>query len=376
MLALSALAERGVAPKLGAPPFDASLVTPAAAPDVARAAAATAASSHGVDAMRHSQAEPAAKPKPKPKPTRKRAVRRPAKHSAKHPAQTRRRPAPRSAVNPSHYIRSLRGNGHDLAIMRTLGAQDAQRNPSNKQHVVLLDIGGQVPGGVFLSTTHRFISYAALTRAVNAYVSGYHQRQHANAPVVIALGTNNDLFVSAARGRQWALQLVNPVRDYAQHYAQMTIAGADDIEPGFAGSPAATRGWLNGYLANTNAPFVFNGSADGCSWHTVNARCLNGWTARDLIQLAAFAAPKRTIVLPQIYNNAMAGQWGVLAAEARHAHLPMHIVGPLTENRACGGDPSCPTMASSTAWAQLRYSLRRRHAGDDWMAMQVDLDVS
>jgi hypothetical protein len=133
---------------------------------------------------------------------------------------------------------------------------------------------------------------------------------------------------------------------------------------------------MRGYLANTDAPFVFNGSADGCSWHTPNARCLNGWTSHDLIQMAAFAAPGRTIVLPQVYNNAMAAQWGVLAAAARHANVPMRIVGPLTENRACGGDPSCPTMSTSRAWAQLRAALRRTHAGDGSMVMTVDLDVS
>jgi hypothetical protein len=337
-----------------------------------RGAAAAAATARRVTTPTAAHKPPATS-KTTTRPTVKPVTRAKAKAKAK-PAHAQPRPA--TVLDLGHYVRSLRGNAHDLAIMRTLGARDAQKNTSHGQHLVLLDIGGQVAGGVYLSTTHRFITYPKLTRALEAYVDGYHQRQHANAPVTIAIGTNNDLLVSAARGRIWADDVVDPVLNYADHYPQITIAGADDIEPGFSAGPAATRAWLNAFLASTSAPFVFNGSADGCSWRASHSHCAGGWTSNDLVQLAAFAAPQRTIVLPQVYNDEMAGQWGMLAAAARHAHQPMHIVGPLTENRACGRDPYCPTMPSRGARTHLWASLHYTRAGISALPVQVDLDVS
>jgi hypothetical protein len=259
--------------------------------------------------------------------------------------------------------------------MRALGAWDAAHNGSG-QHVVLLDIGGQTPHGVFLSTTHKFIGYGALARAMAFYVLGYQSRQPANASAIIAIGTNNDLFVNAGAGAVWATQVVNPVRAAARNYARITVAGADDIEPGFRASPAATRAWLMGYLRNTSAPFVFNGSADGCSTRHWPSRCNSGWTSNDIVGLAGGIAPNRTFALPQIYNGEMAGQWGMLARSAlRTHHGPLRILGPLTENVACGGDPYCPTMSSSRAANLLWYRLRRAGMRVPAVPIKVDLDV-
>src|SRR5690606_28557426 len=97
--------------------------------------------------------------------------------------------------------------------------------------------------------------------------------QRANAPVMIAVGTNNDMDVSASSGKSWADKVIDPLVTYASKYANMTIAGADDMEPGFRASYSATKSWLTGYLAATSAPFVFNGSADGCSWTAINRGC-------------------------------------------------------------------------------------------------------
>src|SRR6202011_6009010 len=96
---------------------------------------------------------------------------------------------------------------------------------------------------------------------------------------------------------------------HAAHYLGMTIAGANDIEPGFRATYAQTRDWLLGYLGATNAPFVFNGSADGCAWTMTNQACNNGWNMAGLYYLAAGVSPVRVINLPQIYNTTMAAQW-------------------------------------------------------------------
>jgi hypothetical protein len=211
---------------------------------------------------------------------------------------------------------------------------------------------------------------------MNAYVDGYHSRQRHNAPATIAIGTNNDLHVSIGTGRDWARRVVNPVSLHSARYSQLTIAGANDIEPGFRAGPAATRAWLTTYLASTSAPFVFNGSADACSWSASRSHCSNGWTARQLAWFAGVARPSRIVALPQIYNRAMAGQWAYIARTAiLDGHQPLRIIGPLTENVACGSDPYCPTMSSPYAWSQLWSRLRRARVPVSSLPVQVDLDV-
>jgi hypothetical protein len=318
--------------------------------------------------------QPKPLPKAKPKPKSKHKPKPKSKHKPKPRIAPRRSPG---RVAAGHYIRSLRGNRQDRARMVALGRWDARHNLGGRQYVVLLDIGGQVRGGVHLSTTRRFISYRALVAAMNAYVDGYHSRQHRNAPVKIALGTNNDLLTSVATGRAWARQVVNPVRRHAARYKQLVIVGADDIEPGFGAGAHATRNWMLGYLSATTAPMVFNGSADGCSPTRAMSRCNNGWRASELAWLAGGVAPNRITVLPQIYNRTMAAQWEQISRTAlAHWHRPLKFEGVLTENRACGRDPSCPTMPSAAAWRALWAVLHHRRATTPAsLPSQTDLDV-
>lgn len=279
-------------------------------------------------------------------------------------------------VTTGHYLRKLNGRATDRLAMYRLGQRDAARNVSGTHHHVLLDIGGQMRGGVKLSATQRFISYAALVKAVVGYVEGYDSRQRSGAPATISVGTSNDLLVSAAHGKVWATQVVNPVLAKTADCDEITIAGANDIEPGFRGGPRASRAWLRGYLANTTAPFVFNGSADGCSTRKAMSHCNNGWTARDLAVLAGAMAPSRIMALPQIYNSDMAKQWAQISRTARLLQRPsLRIVGPLTETAACGRDRSCPTMASHRAFTLLRKAMKLARVSTKHLVSQVDLDV-
>ncbi|MDT4947633.1 MAG: hypothetical protein QOJ37_228 [Pseudonocardiales bacterium] len=308
---------------------------------------------------------PTAAPKPKPKAT-----------AAAHPQRKVGLP-PRTKpgwVTDGHYLRSLLGTPRDLAAMRGLGARDATRNPPGQKHMVLLDIGGQARNGVQLSATTKTISYAALTTALTAYADGYHSAQRSNAPVTIALGTNNDLEVSAWTGRRWA-QMVTRVQQHAKHYPQITIAGADDVEPGFSGGPVQSRNWTRAYLANTSAPLVFNGSADGCSPSSTFSGCNNGWTARDLAWFG-IVAPSRVDFLPQIYNPTMAEQWAQISSTAvRSGRRALNFVGPLTESQACHGAPACPTMPSGSAWSALWRTLTGVRLQPRTLPVQIDLNV-
>ncbi|UQX89097.1 fibronectin type III domain-containing protein [Jatrophihabitans telluris] len=267
-------------------------------------------------------------------------------------------PAP---VSTSHYLRNLTGNlSNDAALMKAMGAKDAGYNPSGHRYVVLLQIGGQdmSRGGVLLSATSKFVTNAAVVNAMNAYLAGYASKQKAYAPMLLAIGTNNDVDVSSSAGAVWANRVVNPVRSYAARFPGISVGGANDIEPGFSATAAESKSWLSGYLANTSASFVFNGSADGCSTITYNSRCNNGWSMSALQWLGGGAAPSRTINLPQIYNTAMPLQWkyisytGVKAGKSK-----LYFGGPLTEVTACDQVGSCGSLANTVAWQRLWSAL-------------------
>jgi hypothetical protein len=247
--------------------------------------------------------------------------------------------------------------------MRREGAADAARNPSGHRYLVLLDIGGQSSGGVVLSATTRFVSYANLVRDVNAYVDGYASQQRASAPVTIAIGTNNDMDVSAASGASWAVSVVNPVAAHAAGRAGLEIAGANDIEPGFRATYAQTRAWLSGYLGATHSSFVFNGSADGCAWAATARGCNNGWTMAGLYALSAGAAPTRIVNLPQIYNNTMAAQWKYISLTGVGQRQPrIHFGGALTEWTACAQVGGCGSLTGRNAWIQMWNQLQSHPA--------------
>lgn len=276
---------------------------------------------------------------------------------ASPPPQTT--PAP---VSTSRYIRNIRGSSAtEQAIMRAEGKADALANPSGHGYLILLDIGGQdqIDGGVVLSATTRFVGYTDLVRDLQAYVDGYASGQRLSAPVTIAIGTNNDMDVSAASGRAWAQQVINPVLSYARRHPGITIAGANDIEPGFSATYSQTQAWLGGYLGATSAPFIFNGSADGCSWTSADSGCNNGWTMSGLYHLAAGAAPVRMLNLPQIYNDAMAGQWKYISLTGVGRRLPrINFAGTLTEWTACDQTNDCGSLTGNNAWRQMWTNLQ------------------
>jgi hypothetical protein len=240
--------------------------------------------------------------------------------------------------------------------MKAEGLADAQANPSGHGYLMLLDIGGQdhLDGGVVLSATTRFISYASLVANVKAYVDGYASGQKPSAPATIAIGTNNDMDVSSTTGKEWAKNVVNPIVSYARLYTGISIAGANDIEPGFRAGYSATTAWVKGYLSATRAPFVFNGSADGCSPSATGRRCNNGWSMGGLHNLAGGLSSTRILSLPQIYNLTMARQWKYISLTGVVAGKPkIRFGGPLTEWTACSQVGGCGSLGGVAAWQYM-----------------------
>ncbi|MDT4891787.1 MAG: hypothetical protein QOE97_822 [Pseudonocardiales bacterium] len=278
---------------------------------------------------------------------------------ASPPPQTT--PAP---ISTSRYIRNIASaTATDLATMRAEGAADANANPSGHSYLILLDIGGQTGGGVMLSATTHYVSYGDLVKDVNAYVDGYASKQRGSAPVWIAIGTNNDMDVSSSAGAAWANSVIDPVKAYAAKYGGITVAGANDIEPGFRGTQAQTQSWVSGYLANTSAPFLNNGSADGCAWTATNRGCNNGWTMAGLYNLSAGMASTRIVTLPQIYNTTMPAQWKYISLTGIGQSKPrINFGGPLTEWTACQQAGSCGSLTGNNAWTQMWNQLQSNSA--------------
>lgn len=269
-------------------------------------------------------------------------------------------------ISTSRYIRNIHGVSSDTTTTRAMGAADGAANPTGHRYLSLLQIGGQTTTGVVLTASSIYVSYARTVTAMEAYLDGYASTQHTNAPATIAFGTNNDMDVSTITGAIWAQQLVNPLVSYAKRYPNITVAGANDIEAGFRGSVGASEAWVQGYLGATSAMFVFNGSADGCSWTAAHSACNNGWRANSIAWMAGGYAPTRTLALPQIYNTTMAQQWRYLSITAvENGRKKINFAGPLTEYTACvlqhGG---CGSMTNNSAWTalwgQLQLDVRAR----------------
>jgi hypothetical protein len=280
---------------------------------------------------------------------------------AQPPAQNT--PAP---ISTSRYVRNISSaSSSDTAKLYREGQADAAANPSGHGYLVLLDIGGQdeARGGVILSASIKFVTYPALVANMKSYLDGYASRQKASAPVTVAVGTNNDVDVTRTAGAHWADYVVDPLVAYARKYPGITVTGANDIEPGFTAGYNATKAWLTGYLGATKAPFVFNGSADGCSGYGTGSGCNNGWSAARLFDLAGGAAPTRIINLPQIYNTTMARQWRYISLTGVTMGRPrINFGGALTEWTACQQAGTCGSLTGTSAWTEMWNQLRAEPA--------------
>ena len=279
--------------------------------------------------------------------------------------------APVTAPPPtavSRYLRNLDGSGADLVFMRSAGCSDARAVPNGKRYLTFLAFGAQSTHakggwGVNLTASTGLISNAAVVAAVKSYVDGYRGCMQPYSHLTVAIGTNNDgedAGLGSTGGAVWATQVVNPVAAYANPGGRVTIAAANDIEPGFAGNATQAISWMQGYLANSSAPFVNTGSADGCPQTLgTTTTCNYGWTPKNLYDLTYGMMPTRALPLVQIYYSSMARQWanislvGGLATGKR-----MTFAGPLTEVTACDQADSCFSMDATSAWNTLWNQLR------------------
>jgi hypothetical protein len=190
-------------------------------------------------------------------------------------------------------------------------------------------------------------------KIIQSYIDGIATGGH---HVTLAVGTNNDgtwtTYRAAARGRQFANDLIDPLRTYGSLH-NVTVVGANDIEADF-GSQKVTDAldWLSAYLANTSADFVYNGALLNCpTVFGMRSACDHGWTQKQYGQLTrrVVHGHNRISVLPQIYFPIQAVQWANIEAHAG----PLNFVGSLTQ---FASDPT--TFRPEQGWAALRLALQ------------------
>jgi hypothetical protein len=225
----------------------------------------------------------------------------------------------------SHYVEDLTGTqSKDTTTSTTDGCSDAKADggPQNgRTAVIVVDYGGQTSGGDFENISSGVVlTPVQVVTDAEAYISGYVGcLGSSTVKTTFAIGTNNSLSVTAANGKILAASVVAPVASYAasKGYAAITVAGADDIEPGF-GTFAAMQTWMPGYLAS-NLPLYDYGSADGCpisGTDTATSTCNNGWTVGDIDYVAGGADPAYVHALPEIYYAVDGTQWAAIRGAA------------------------------------------------------------
>jgi hypothetical protein len=260
-------------------------------------------------------------------------------------------------VSLSRYVRNLAGDGTNQANNATLMSTEGCADAAAGSTLSLLDVGAQsitAPlsagnPGVALTTTTIRLTYPELVTALQGYITGFNGCTTTNA--VVAIGTNNDgtfsTYTAPLRGDDWA----NDVIDALTPASHVTIAGADDIEAGFASTANQAGDWEKAYLAQTSAGLIDNGSLDGCPTSYGSTANCSPWTLSQYKGLTHGNGVGRISVLPQVYLTSQAVQWANLDSYAGGA---LSFAGALTENAACGS--SC-SMTPAQGWAALYHAI-------------------
>lgn len=277
-------------------------------------------------------------------------------------------------VSVSRYIRDITGNpSTDASTLAAAGCADAQAGSK----LVLLDIGAQsisdspatetgdhldaLHPGVRLTTPDAIIrlTYPHLVADLQAYIDGFNGSGCASGNAIVAIGTNNDgdftNYTAAAKGADWANEVVLALNGGTH----VGVAGADDIEAGFASTAQQASDWEVAYLnatAAVNGLLIDNGSLDSCpTTYGSTAECgpvtsdngTHTYTRADYVQLTRGNGPARIAALPQVYFDVQAVQWANLDASANGA---IAFAGSLTQQgMACGSDCSMTPLEGFAA---------------------------
>lgn len=230
------------------------------------------------------------------------------------------------------------------------GHSDANNGKINSE--VILDFGGQWSG----------TDYNGIEAAAEQFAKAYFicTGSDTTSVVTLGLGTNNSAdpnYITYSGGATWA-NMVKTVAAWVSnngYSTQVTIDGANDIEPSWS-SAAAARSWAQGY-ASVGSVYLNYGSADGCpQYSTGNGSCNNGWTQDDEWYVSWGSLP--ALPTPEIYYNSMARQWAMISLYGSQAHgSTVYMQGPMDEY-----DEDTSTLNSDAAWNALWTDLNNNAA--------------
>jgi hypothetical protein len=199
--------------------------------------------------------------------------------------------------------------------------------------LVVLDFGRPASDGTNDGTdgyASHFLSFAAITNAVENYITGYYAYAPAYRTLDVAVGTNNSCGLYQPCGAivcgcpdepanyiTWGRELASTVeklgawsRQYASNNSftdTVRVVAADDVEPAFDPGYSNTYDVMQGYaqaVGGSSPPMVDYGSADP-----------GFWSEDQLLQVADSFPPN--VAMPEIYDASQIGDWANLVSYAK-----------------------------------------------------------
>ncbi len=186
----------------------------------------------------------------------------------------------------------------------------------------------------------------------------------------VGMGTNNSAGSVTYSAGAFFANRVDEVGSYYATIAQVSAAGANDIELGWSG-PTAARNWVNGYGSANNYRMFNYGDAAGCPTDHIPSSTECGtaahpeWGAEDVWYVSWGALPAWPV--PEIYttSGSQAKQWKYLSLYGyTHHGSSMNFVASLTQYYAClqvggcSGTNNTPAQGWSQLWDQLNSDSR------------------
>lgn len=235
--------------------------------------------------------------------------------------------------------------------------------------------GTYLPGGCGC-----FEGTAAERAASEQFGEGYYYGTGSDTSAVafVAMGTSNygGWFAdssNASRFGSWWASTVNKEEAWFKtngYGSQTDGRGAIDAELAWNG-PDPTLTWSHSYDSSGSYYYYDFGDAAGCP------QCQNSWSERNVYYMAygdSLAEP-----LPEIYNNAMATEWGDIADYAYNdLGAGMTFLGSMSQYQACQ-DLGVPcTGADNTAaeaWTDLYDALNCSSGCPDPQTPSASTDI-
>lgn len=310
------------------------------------------------------------------------------------PTPTPTSPAPNT---PPKYSTSYYMDSMDPTVARNLGCALGNADeaaPGRQEQLVVLDYGSpKVRYGEYgVSGMWRtgFTNFNNVYESARNFGYGYWDCVDSDfeSHLVIAVGTSNYPApqhgvvypsVTYGHGQAWA-QMINNLHNWFTNVCtrgcdgQISIYGANDIEPAWAG-PSVTLDWVNGYdSANVRDLYNF-GSLDGCPRFAYpGANCANGWTKEHVMRVTTgFVYP-----LPEIYatNGVNAEQWYLMSLYAYQTRgKPFDFVGVMTTWQACQQMGGCSGINNppNQGWTQLNNLVNKDARTYDSLRFLTDI---